>query len=72
QTTTILDPSQIFQDVSADYAQSTVTIDIFPQAASVNPCRHASVMKKVVQHMNANVVDEQLATWKNSDKYQDK
>jgi hypothetical protein len=28
--------------------------------------------EEVVQHMDANVVEEQLATWKNSDKCQDK
>ena len=57
-------PTQIFQDVSADYAFKTVTIVPFPnsatlQAASVHPCKHASVMKKVIERMNAGVVEEQ-------------
>jgi len=58
-----LTPTQIFQDVSADHAFKTVTIEQFPhsslQAASVHPCKHASVMKKVIERMNAHVVEEQ-------------
>ncbi|KAG2047287.1 hypothetical protein BDR06DRAFT_98907 [Suillus hirtellus] len=74
---TPLTPSQIFQDISADHALKTVTIEAFPhsstlQAASVHPCKHASVMKKVIERMNAGVVEEQLAARKNSGKQQDK
>ncbi|KIJ91018.1 hypothetical protein K443DRAFT_135572 [Laccaria amethystina LaAM-08-1] len=63
---TPLTPSQIFQDISADHAQKTVTIEPFIhsaslQAASVHPCKHASVMKKVIERMNNSVVEEQLA-----------
>ncbi|KAI6002925.1 putative E2-like enzyme [Pisolithus albus] len=63
-----LTPAQIFQDVSADHALKTVTIEAFPhstslQAASVHPCKHASVMKKVIERMNAGV-EEQLAARK--------
>jgi len=58
-----LSPTQIFQDVSADHAFKTVTIEQFPhsslQAASVHPCKHASVMKKVIERMNAHVIEEQ-------------
>ncbi|KAG8864494.1 E2-like enzyme [Tulasnella sp. 330] len=58
-----LTPPQIFQDVSADHAFKTVTIEQFPhsslQAASVHPCKHASVMKKVIERMNTHVVEEQ-------------
>jgi len=77
QNRTPLTPSQIFQDVSADHALKTVTIEAFPhssslQAASVHPCKHASVMKKVIERMNAGVVEEQLAARKNSGKHQDK
>lgn len=58
-----LTPTQIFQDVSADHAFKTVTIEQFPhssmQAASVHPCKHASVMKKVIERMNAHVIEEQ-------------
>ncbi|EMD37691.1 E2-like enzyme [Gelatoporia subvermispora B] len=63
---TPLTPSQIFQDVSADHAFKTVTIEPFPhsatlQAASVHPCKHASVMKKVIERMNQGVIEEQQA-----------
>ncbi|KAF8342334.1 autophagocytosis associated protein [Cantharellus anzutake] len=61
-----LTPSQVFQDVSADHAFKTVTIDPFPHSsklrvASVHPCKHADVMKKVIERMNAGVIDEQKA-----------
>jgi len=63
---TPLTPSQIFQDISADHANKTVTIEPFIhstslQAASVHPCKHASVMKKVIERMNSSVVEQQLA-----------
>lgn len=68
---TPLTPSQIFQDISADHAFKTVTIEAFPhsaslQAASVHPCKHASVMKKVIERMNATVIEEQQAQRKAS------
>jgi len=61
-----LTPPQIFQDISADHAQKTVTIEPFIhstslQAASVHPCKHSSVMKKIIERMNNSVVAEQLA-----------
>ncbi|KIY64869.1 hypothetical protein CYLTODRAFT_401315 [Cylindrobasidium torrendii FP15055 ss-10] len=70
---TPLAPPQIFQDVSADHALKTVTIEAFPhssslQAASVHPCKHASVMKKVIERMNSSVVAEQLAQQKKDGK----
>lgn len=66
---TPLTPPQIFQDVSADHAFKTVTIEPFPhsnslRAASVHPCKHASVMKKVIERMNASI-EEQQALRKN-------
>ncbi|CAO1635367.1 unnamed protein product [Parajaminaea phylloscopi] len=59
-----LKPSQIFEDISSDYAQKTVTIEPFPHSAtmstaSVHPCKHASVMKKVIERMDAGVKEEQ-------------
>ncbi|ELU42636.1 autophagocytosis associated domain-containing protein [Rhizoctonia solani AG-1 IA] len=64
QNGTPLTPPQVFQDVSADHAFKTVTIESFPHisslsAASVHPCKHADVMKKVIERMNAGVVEEQ-------------
>jgi ubiquitin-like-conjugating enzyme ATG3 len=61
-----LTPQQIFEDVSAEHAFKTVTIEPFPhsaslQAASVHPCKHADVMKKVIERMNSTVVAAQLA-----------
>lgn len=71
QNRTPLTPPQIFQDISADHAFKTVTIEGFPhstslQAASVHPCKHASVMKKVIERMNNSVVEEQLVQRKNA------
>ena len=59
-------PNQIFEDISADHAHKTVTIEPFIhssslQAASVHPCKHASVMKKVIERMNNSVIAKQLA-----------
>ena len=66
QNGTPLTTPQIFQDVSADHAWKTVTIEGFPhsnmQAASVHPCKHASVMKKVIERMNAGVEEQQRST----------
>lgn len=59
-----LKTSAIFEDISSDYAQKTVTIEPFPHSAtlstaSVHPCKHASVMKKVIERMDASVKEEQ-------------
>lgn len=44
---------QMYEDFSADHAKKTVTIEHHPhlpeQSASVHPCRHAEVMKKIIQ-----------------------
>lgn len=58
-----LTKDDVFQDVSADYASKTVTFEPFPHKessyiASVHPCKHANVMKKVIERMN-NAVREQ-------------
>jgi ubiquitin-like-conjugating enzyme ATG3 len=58
-----LKPAEIFEDISSDYAQKTVTVEPFPHGnmstASIHPCKHASVMKKVIERMNTGVVEEQ-------------
>ncbi|PWN45119.1 hypothetical protein IE81DRAFT_336450 [Ceraceosorus guamensis] len=55
----LLKPQEVFEDVSSDYAQKTVTVEPFPHApmsaASVHPCKHASVMKKVIERMDGAV-----------------
>jgi ubiquitin-like-conjugating enzyme ATG3 len=47
----------VFQDVPADHAFKTMTMEPFPhsgqQLASVHPCKHASVMKKFIDRMEA-------------------
>lgn len=48
-----LKQEEIFQDISADHANKTVTLDSHPHLgirhASIHPCRHAEVMKKIIQ-----------------------
>merc|ERR1711939_116818 len=60
---TPLPPVSAFEDVSADHRQKTVTIEPFPHLSlsitSVHPCKHASVMKKVIERMDKSVADLQ-------------
>jgi len=48
-----LKPQEIFQDISEDHAHKTVTIEAHPHlgipCAYIHPCRHAAVMKKIIQ-----------------------
>ncbi|XP_063718113.1 ubiquitin-like-conjugating enzyme ATG3 [Symsagittifera roscoffensis] len=49
-----LTKGQMFEDISAEHAQQTVTMESHPNLnapsmASVHPCRHADVMKKILQ-----------------------
>eukprot|EP01120_Amphizonella_sp_Union-15-10_P008258 TRINITY_DN2935_c0_g1_i1.p1 TRINITY_DN2935_c0_g1~~TRINITY_DN2935_c0_g1_i1.p1 ORF type:complete len:294 (+),score=69.55 TRINITY_DN2935_c0_g1_i1:34-915(+) len=48
-----LPPDQIYKDISQDHAKKTVTLDTHPHlgvsCAFIHPCRHASVMKTMVQ-----------------------
>ena len=57
QNKTPLTPAQVFQDVPADYAFKTMTMEAIPhsgqQLASVHPCKHASVMKIFIDRMEA-------------------
>lgn len=45
-------PEQIYEDVMSEYIARTVTVDTHPHTAlpttSIHPCKHAQVMKKVV------------------------
>jgi len=47
-----LSPTQIMEDISHDHANKTVTVESHPHLgvahASIHPCKHASVMKKIV------------------------
>lgn len=50
-----LKPSQMYEDISKDHVGETVTIKPHPHIglpyASIHPCRHADVMKKIVKNM---------------------
>ncbi|KAI9291910.1 hypothetical protein K502DRAFT_320575 [Neoconidiobolus thromboides FSU 785] len=54
-----LESKQVLEDISQEHANKTVTIDPHPHLpvvlASIHPCKHASVMKKLIEvSMNAN------------------
>ncbi|EAL68846.2 autophagy protein 3 [Dictyostelium discoideum AX4] len=53
-----LKPEEIFEDISEDHAHKTVTIDSHPHLgisfAYIHPCRHAAVMKKLVDRQSEN------------------
>ncbi|VVC44814.1 Autophagy-related protein 3,Autophagy-related protein 3, N-terminal,Autophagy-related protein 3, C- [Cinara cedri] len=49
-----LNVEEMYEDVSQDYAKKTVTMEIHPhipgpQMASIHPCKHADIMKKLIQ-----------------------
>mmetsp|Transcript_23825 Transcript_23825/g.69781 ORF Transcript_23825/g.69781 Transcript_23825/m.69781 type:complete len:329 (-) Transcript_23825:49-1035(-) len=50
-----LSNQQVFEDIMPDYVKRTVTIDPHPHLgiphASVHPCKHANVMKQIVDSM---------------------
>ena len=50
-----LSAEKALQDVSHEHARKTLTLDGHPHtgtaAASVHPCRHSAVMKKIVDMM---------------------
>jgi ubiquitin-like-conjugating enzyme ATG3 len=52
-----LSAAQIFEDISQEHAHKTVTIDPHPHMdismASVHPCRHADVMKRIIERAAA-------------------
>merc|ERR1711907_483074 len=47
-----LQPEEIYQDILSEYVHKTITIDPHPltqiPTASIHPCKHALVMKKVI------------------------
>lgn len=53
-----LTPAQVLEDVSEEHARKTITVDPHPHqpvtAASIHPCRHAEVMKKLVGNLQEN------------------
>lgn len=51
-----LQPEQVFDDISSEHARKTVTLDFHPHLdnvrfAYIHPCRHAEVMKKIMDRM---------------------
>lgn len=53
-----LQRSQVLEDVSEEHARKTITVDPHPHlsvtAASIHPCRHAEVMRKLADRMMKN------------------
>lgn len=47
-----LSKEEIFEDIAADYAKKTVTMESHPHSglkqASIHPCNHAKVMKTII------------------------
>ncbi|KAL0094093.1 autophagocytosis protein [Phycomyces blakesleeanus] len=54
-----LTSQQVFEDVTQDYVKKTVTIETHPHLnlslASIHPCKHAEVMKKIIERMGDGV-----------------
>mmetsp|Transcript_30646 Transcript_30646/g.78256 ORF Transcript_30646/g.78256 Transcript_30646/m.78256 type:complete len:314 (-) Transcript_30646:268-1209(-) len=54
-----LSSQQVLEDVSEEHARKTITVDPHPHlspplpAASIHPCRHAEVMKRLVDNLAA-------------------
>ena len=50
-----LTTSQIFEDISADHAHKTVTVEPHPHmnvvCAGIHPCRHSEVMKRFMDRL---------------------
>jgi len=63
-----LSASEMMQDVMTDYANKTVTIENHPHVAgphaSIHPCQHGKVMKRIVQNLlkNAQVENDGSST----------
>ena len=53
-----LKKEEMFEDIMSDYANKTVTIESHPHlgvnCVSIHPCKHASVMKKIIDTISEN------------------
>jgi ubiquitin-like-conjugating enzyme ATG3 len=53
-----LTEKEMFEDIMADYANKTVTMEPHPNTGlvhvSIHPCNHAKVMKKIIDTVMAN------------------
>ncbi|KAL8199703.1 hypothetical protein R6Q57_013271 [Mikania cordata] len=60
----LLEPELVLEDVSQDHARKTVTIEDHPHVAgkhaSVHPCKHAAVMKKLIEPLTAGGLEPQV------------
>lgn len=60
----LLRPELVLDDVSQDHAHKTVTIEDHPHMsgkhASIHPCRHGAVMKKIIDVLMSNGVEPEV------------
>ncbi|KAA8533889.1 hypothetical protein F0562_031406 [Nyssa sinensis] len=60
----LLQPELVLEDVSQDHARKTVTIEDHPHLpgkhASVHPCRHGAVMKKIIDVLMSHGVEPEV------------
>ncbi|GMP69861.1 hypothetical protein CsSME_00028953 [Camellia sinensis var. sinensis] len=60
----LLRPELVLEDVSQDHARKTVTIEDHPHLpgkhASVHPCRHGAVMKKIIDVLMSRGVEPEV------------
>ncbi|XP_015870009.1 autophagy-related protein 3 [Ziziphus jujuba] len=60
----LLQPELVLEDVSQDHARKTVTIEDHPHMpgkhASVHPCRHGAVMKKIIDVLMSRGVEPEV------------
>ncbi|XP_059460591.1 autophagy-related protein 3 [Corylus avellana] len=60
----LLQPELVLEDVSQDHAHKTVTIEDHPHLpgkhASVHPCRHGAVMKKIIDVLISHGVEPEV------------
>lgn len=54
----VLSEKETFEDIMADYAKKTVTMESHPhlgnKQASIHPCNHGKVMKKIIDTITSN------------------
>lgn len=58
ETAAPLSADQLFEDIMQDYANRTVTMETHPHRsgvvhASIHPCQHGAVMKRIVENLKA-------------------
>ncbi|CAK9135136.1 unnamed protein product [Ilex paraguariensis] len=60
----LLQPELVLEDVSQDHARKTVTIENHPHLpgkhASIHPCRHGAVMKKIIDVLMSRGVEPEV------------